>query len=54
MGYSLVEALLPIRTGFLFQNKKLQDLSNIILYLKYLSRTYAIKRTTKDIGYGKY
>jgi DNA helicase II / ATP-dependent DNA helicase PcrA len=51
---SLIESLSSIKTGFSFQDKKLQLLPGIIRSLKQLSPVMAIERITKDIGFEDY
>jgi DNA helicase II / ATP-dependent DNA helicase PcrA len=47
---SFVEALSLIKTGYSFQDKKLQLLPGIIRSLKHLNPLMAIERITKDLG----
>jgi DNA helicase II / ATP-dependent DNA helicase PcrA len=51
---SLIDALTSIKTGFSFQDKKLQLLPSIIRSLKQLSPLMAIERIAKDIGFEDY
>lgn len=51
---SLIEALASIKTGFSFQDKKLQLIPSIIRSFKQLSPLMAIERIAKDIGLEDY
>jgi DNA helicase-2/ATP-dependent DNA helicase PcrA len=51
---SLIDALSSIKTGFSFQDKKLQLLPSIIRSLKLLNPLMAIERIAKDIGLEDY
>lgn len=51
---SFVEALATLKTGFAFQDKRLQALPSIIRSLKHLSPAMAIERISKDIGMEDY
>jgi DNA helicase II / ATP-dependent DNA helicase PcrA len=51
---SLIEAITSIKTGYSFQDKKLQLLPSVIRSLKQLSPLMAIERIAKDIGLEDY
>lgn len=51
---SFVDALSSIKTGFAFQDKKLQLLPSIIRSFKHLPPLTAIERIAKDIGFDDY
>jgi DNA helicase II / ATP-dependent DNA helicase PcrA len=51
---SLIEAITSIKTGYSFQDKKLQLLPSVIRSLKQLSPLMAIERISKDIGLEDY